>query len=85
VELRWRPQYRSTLFGDFNGGRTNLYEKGVTLDAWLTQVYQGVISGGPENHGGADYNGMAEYHVTLDTVKLGWWSGGLFNFTGQTS
>ena len=77
---------RSTLFGDSNGGRTSLYEKGVTFDAWLTQVFQGVTSGGNrEDNGGAQYNGMAEYHMTLDTAKLGWWSGGLFNFTGQTS
>jgi len=77
---------RSTLFGDANGGRTSLYEKGVTFDAWLTQVLQGVTSGGNrKDNGGAQYNGMLEYRMTLDTAKLGWWSGGLFNFTGQTS
>jgi porin len=77
---------RSTMFGDFNGGRASLYEQGVTFDGWLTQVLQGVTSGGNrEDNGGAQYNGMAEYHMTLDTAKLGWWSGAMINFTGQTS
>ncbi|NOR39870.1 MAG: hypothetical protein GQ537_01515, partial [Gammaproteobacteria bacterium] len=57
---------RSTLFGDANGGRTSLYEKGVTFDGWLTQVLQGVTSGGNRtDNGGAQYNGMLEYHMTL--------------------
>ncbi len=77
---------RSTLFGDFNGGRTKLYERGVTVDGWLTQVLQGVASGGNrKDNGPVLYNGMTEYHVTFDTAKLGGWSEGLFNFTGQTS
>lgn len=76
---------RSTLTGDWWGSRTNLYEHGVMFDASLTQVYQGVVSGGPdddENDG--MYNGLLDYSLYLDTGKLGWWSGGLFAFTAQT-
>src|SRR5205809_7068029 len=39
----WR---RAALFGDPGGWRTRLYDDGVTLDAQLTQVFQGVVSGG---------------------------------------
>ena len=39
---------RSTMFGDPGGLRQDLYEKGVTLDVALTQVLQGVVSGGAD-------------------------------------
>jgi porin len=77
---------RTTLFGDLDGGRTRLYEKGFTLDAQLTQVYQGVTSGGSANgNGDGQYNGLFEANLTLDTAKAGLWSGGLFVLTGQAS
>jgi porin len=77
---------RSTLFGDFDGGRQRLYDQGVTLDGQLTQVYQGVTSGGSaKGKGNWEYFGLLEAQMTLDTAKLGWWSGGLFVFTGQSS
>jgi hypothetical protein len=37
---------RATLLGDPGGWRTGLYDHGLTLDAQLTQVYQGLTSGG---------------------------------------
>ncbi len=76
---------RTTLFGDFNGGRTRLYNKGFTFDAQLTQVYQGVVSGGAEDNGNGKYNGLLEINSTLDTAKLGWWSGGMISLTAMTS
>jgi porin len=75
---------RSTLFGDVGGKRQQLYEKGITLDATLTQVYQGVVSGGKDD-GASEYYGLLEYGMTLDTGKLGWWSGGLFVANGYTN
>ena len=72
---------RSTLFGDLGGRRTWLYDKGFTLDAQLTQVYQGVTSGGAEDNGNAQYNGLLEINSTLDTAKMNWWSGGLISAT----
>jgi porin len=77
---------RATLFGDPGGWRSRLYDQGITLDAQLTQVYQGVVSGGSANgKGHGQYNGLFEANLTFDTAKLGLWSGGLFIFTEQTS
>jgi porin len=77
---------RSTLFGDFGGVRNDLYDKGFTLDAQLTQVYQGVTSGGnASGNGSGSYNGLLEINSTLDTAKLGLWSGGLITTTFQAS
>jgi porin len=77
---------RATLFGDPGDWRSRLYDQGLTLDAQLTQVYQGVASGGSTNgNGSGHYNGLFEANLTLDTAKAGLWSGGLFVLTEQTS
>lgn len=76
---------RSTAFGDIGGERQALYEKGITLDVSITQVVQGVVSGGAADNGGAYYNGLMDYGITLDTGKLGWWPGGLLVANAQTS
>ena len=74
---------RSTLFGDFGGKRQQLYEDGIIFDAALTQVFQGVASGGSDS-GDTMYNGLLDYGLSLDTGKLDWWSGGLLVFNAQT-
>jgi porin len=77
---------RGTMFGDPGGLRTKLYEHGFTLDAQLTQVYQGVTSGGnASGNGSGSYNGLLEINSTLDTAKLGLWSGGLIATTLMSS
>jgi porin len=77
---------RATLFDDPGGWRSRLYDHGITLDAQLTQVYQGVVSGGNANGNGHwQYNGLFEANLTFDTAKAGLWSGGLFILTEQTS
>ncbi len=76
---------RSTLTGDWWGARKTLYDQGVIFDASLTQVYQGVTSGGPDDvDDDGMYNGLFDYSLFLDTGKLGLWSGGLFGFTAQS-
>ena len=75
---------RSTLVGDVGGQRQQLYDFGITLDASVTQVVQGVASGGADN-GQMRYNGLLDYSINFDTGKLGLWSGGLFVATAQTS
>lgn len=74
---------RATLSGDWWGSRTNLYEHGITLDAALTQVFQGVATGGNDTND-TTYTGLLDTGLTLDTGKLQWWSGGLFVFNAQT-
>jgi hypothetical protein len=77
---------RGTMFGDLGGIRNDLYDKGFTLDAQFTQVYQGVNSGGSASgNGSAQWNGLLEINSTLDTAKLGLWSGGLITGTLMSS
>lgn len=75
---------RSTLFGDAPG-RQDLYEQGVTIDAQMTHVFQDISRGGPDSDPGARYSGLLDYGLTLDTGKLGLWSGGLVIANAQTS
>src|SRR5262245_35700298 len=52
--------------------------KGVSFDATLTQVEQGVVDGGKS--GRWEYGGRAELMTTLDSQKMGLWPGGFLNF-----
>jgi porin len=65
---------RSTLSGDWGGARNDLAAKGVTFDASLTQIEQGVVSGG--KNGSWEYGGRGDLTANLDTQKLGLWPGG---------
>lgn len=64
----------STLTGDWRGARNDLAAKGITLDASVTQVEQGVVSGGKD--GSWEYGGRGDLTGNLDTGKLGLWPGG---------
>lgn len=75
---------RSTGFGDVLG-RQDLYEKGIIFDLELTQVYQGVASGGPQDNGNAQYSGLVDYGISFDTAKMGWWSGGIIFLRANTN
>ena len=65
---------RTTLTGDWAGVRNDLSRKGVTVDLNLTQVEQGVVNGGLNSSW--KYGGRGDLTVTIDTGKLGLWSGG---------
>jgi porin len=65
---------RSTLTGDWGGTRNDLAEKGLTFDANLTQIEQGVVDGGKS--GQWEYGGRGNLTFHLDTQKLGLWPGG---------
>jgi porin len=73
---------RSTLFGDPDGKRQWLYDKGVALDLSVTQVYQGVTSGSPEKEW--KYSGTADYSLALDSGRLGLWHAGIVTVHGRT-
>jgi len=76
--------HRSTLLGDLGGKRQDLYENyGIMFDAALTQVLQGVSSGGSDS-GDTAYTGLLDYGLSLDTGKMNLWPGGLFTFNAQT-
>lgn len=72
---------RSTITGDWGGARQDLANKGVTLDLELTQVTQGVTSGGIRT--GWEYMGRGQSTLNLDTAKMGLWPGGLFTVQGE--
>jgi porin len=73
---------RSTLFGDPDGKRQWLYDKGVALDLGVTQVYQGVTSGGKDKEW--EYSGTADYSLALDSQRIGLWPAGLLMIHGRT-
>jgi len=81
--------HRSTLTGDWFGVRNDLAAKGITFDMSLTQVYQGIVSGGKDE--AWKYGGRGDLTFHLDTQKLGLWPGGFFtvevegNFTNSVN
>ena len=68
--------HRSTLTGDWWGVRNELAAKGITFDMSLTQVYQGILSGGKDETW--KYGGRGDTTINVDTQKLGLWPGGFF-------
>jgi len=73
---------RSTLVGDPGGYRQRLYDMGVALDLGVTQVYQGVVSGGRDEEW--KYSAMADYSLSLDTQRLDLWPAGLLVAHGKS-
>ena len=73
---------RPRLTGSWFGLRDEMGKKGIVLDVDLLQVPQGVGSGGRETL--AEYGGLAEYTLNVDTQKLGLWPGGFLNVMAMT-
>jgi len=69
-------------FGEIGDQRQKLYDRGVALDLSLTQVPQGVVSGGRDHTW--KYGGNADYLLALDSGRLGLWPGGLLVVHGRT-
>ena len=65
---------RDTLFGDWCGIKPHLADCGLTVDATLTQFYQGVAQGGGEQR--FRYGDKMDVFFNVDTGKLGLWEGG---------
>ena len=74
---------RPRLTGDWFGLRDEMGKKGIVVDLDLLQVPQGVGSGGRETL--AEYSGLAEYTLNVDTQKLGLWPGGFLNVMAKTN
>ncbi len=68
---------RSTMTGDWFDLRNDLAAKGITFDASLTQVTQGVMGGGKDRSW--EYGGRGILTGNLDTQKLGLWPGGFLS------
>jgi porin len=74
---------RPRLTGNWGGLRDDLAKRGVTLDVDVTQVLQGVASGGRET--GVKYGGVADQTLNVDTGKLGLWPGGFLKAHLETN
>ncbi len=66
--------HRSTLTGNWGGVRNDLAAKGVTFDASLTQVTQGIVAGGKDDLW--KYGGRGNLTTNVDTQRMGLWPGG---------
>jgi porin len=73
---------RPKLTGDWCGARGNLRDRGITLDADLTQFYQGVATGGIRRDW--EYGFKGNYYGAIDGGKLGLWDGLFFNVRGES-
>jgi porin len=58
-------------------------KKGVVLDLDLLQFPQGVMTGGRDTV--AEYSGLAEYTLNIDSQKMGLWSGGFLKVMAMSS
>ncbi len=68
---------RSSLLGNPLGLRTALGRAGITLGLQETSEVLGNLTGGLRR--GADYEGLTELSLGLDTRQAFGWSGGIFN------
>ena len=73
---------RSRISGDWWGARSGLAEKGMTLDLFATQFYQGVASGGRQE--AWEYGGKIDYLANLDGAKAGLWQGFFVSMHAET-
>jgi len=74
---------RPRLTGDWFGGRDWLSKHGVDFDLDLTQVLQGVASGGRDT--GVDYDGFVNYELNLNSEKMGLWPGAFLKVKAITT
>jgi porin len=74
---------RPRLTGDWFGGRDWLSKHGVDFDLDLTQVLQGVMSGGRDT--GVDYDGFVNYELNLNSEKMGLWPGAFLKLKAITT
>jgi porin len=70
-------QRSSTLFGNMWGVRPWLGQYGVTFGLQETSEVLGNVTGGI--HQGADYDGLTQMNVQMDTQRAFGWYGGTFN------
>jgi porin len=64
---------RPSLLDGPGSPRQELKERGIVVDAWLTQFYQGVVAGDGDREW--QYGGKGDLIATFDGAKLGLWKG----------
>lgn len=73
---------RTHLLGDLGGIRTDLAEKGLTIDVNFLQYLQGVNRNGDDQ--GSRYGGQLKYDITLDLDRMGVMPGGLLQIQAMS-
>lgn len=73
------------LTGDWGGARTELANKGISLNVETSNYMQGNAHGGRSTNDAFRYGGTADYILQLDTDRMGLWPGGYFKIRGQTT
>ncbi len=72
------------LTGDWGGLRTQLAEKGISLNVETLNYVQGNAHGGRSTNDAFRYGGSSDYILQLDTWRMGLWPGGYFKIRGET-
>ena len=75
--LRWQH-----ATGDWFGVRGNLDDAGIIFETEVTSDWSRVLRGGLNNSQSV-HRYLFDTNLTLDTERLGWWSGGVFFFDFQ--
>lgn len=78
----WRTSTSAFGFGEIGAQRQQLYEKGIAIDMGMTNVVQGVVSGGTDT--GWAYNNIMDQQISLDSGRLDLWPGGLIVIHGRS-
>jgi porin len=73
---------RTKFTGDWFGARDRWTDRGVVLDANLTQFFQGVASGGKDQT--FEYGGKLDYYLNIDGDKAGLGDGFLVSMHAET-
>ena len=73
---------RSSLTGDWKGCRSSLAQNGITFRGDVTQYYQGVASGGLEQH--FKYGGHSDYVFDFDMGKVAGVQGTFIKLRGES-
>ena len=78
----WRTSTSAFGFDGIGASRQQLYEKGIAIDIGMTNVVQGVVSGGNDTKWA--YTNIMDQQISLDTGRLDWWPGGLIVIHGRS-
>jgi len=73
---------RSSLTNELFGLQAPLAEQGIGYQAYFTQFYQGVATGGQEQKFG--YGGKVDQFLTLESSRLGLWEGTIVSLHAET-
>lgn len=73
---------RQKLLGDWGGARSRLRERGITLDMYSTNFYNGIANGGVQET--FKYRGRVDYLLHVDGEKAGLWKGSFVDLHAES-